>query len=160
MPYAFLNPDGSIKEVVRKLSPFMKVLEGERIANYNPPAHDPELEVATPIEPVPEGELDIQFTVAPKSQEVYEAVQIRRKTALVQNYLDTTAQEKGYDNILSAVSYAGSGHPVYDSEGVAYKFWRSDCWDAAFAILDAVFAGSRTMPSDTDFLAELPVFPG
>ena len=160
MPYAFLNPDGSIKQVVRKLSPFMKVLEGERIANYNPPAHDPELEVATPVEPVPDGELDIQFTVTPKSQEIYEAVHMRRKTALVQNYLDTTAHSRGYDSILSAVSYAGSGHPIYDAEGLAFKEWRSVCWDSAFSVLDAVFAGTRPMPSDNDFVAGLPEFQG
>lgn len=160
MPYAFLNPDGSIKEVVRKLSPFMKVLEGERIANYNPPEHDPDLEDATPVEPVPDGQLDVEFVVTNRSQEVYQFVETRRKTALVQSHLDTVAQSKGYDNILSAVSYAGSGHPVYDAEGLAFKVWRSECWDVAFAILGNVFAGTRQMPSSSDFVAELPVFQG
>jgi hypothetical protein len=160
MPYAFLNADGSIKEVVRKLSPFMKVLEGERIANYNPPAYDPELQTATPITPVPDEELDIPFIITAKDQSVYEAVHIRRKSALVQDHLDTTAQSMGYDNILSAVSYAGSGHPVYDSEGVAFKAWRSACWDVTFAVLDAAFAGNRDMPSDLDFISELPALSG
>lgn len=33
MPYAFLNPDGSIKQVIAKPSPFMRLGEGERMVN-------------------------------------------------------------------------------------------------------------------------------
>ena len=159
MPYAFLNPDGSIKEIGRKLSPFMKVLPGERIANYNPPAHDPELEDATPVTPVPENLLDIEFVVAPKDQATYEAVHTKRKSALVQKHMDDAAKAKGYDSILSAVSYAGSGHPVYDAEGAAFREWRSSCWANTFAILGDVFSGATTMPTDEAFLAQLPPVP-
>lgn len=157
MPYAFLTPAGEIRQIVRKLTPFMPVGEGERIVNYNPPEHDPELESVEPVLPI-EG-LDTQFTITPKDASVYEEVQMRRKSALVQYRLDTAAQVRGYDNMLAAVSYAGSGHPVYDAEGVAFKTWRNECWDVTFAILDAVFAGTRQMPTDSEFLSELPVCP-
>lgn len=157
MPYAFLTPAGEIKQVFAKPSPFMRLGDGERMVNYNPPAHDPELETVAPVFPI-EG-LDVQFTITPKDAAVYEEVQTRRKSALVQYHLDTAAQRRGYDNMLAAVSYAGSGHPVYDAEGVAFRNWRSECWDAAFAILDAVFAGTRQMPTDAEFISELPPCP-
>lgn len=159
MPYAFLNPDGTIKNVVPKPTPFMRVGEGERIVGFNPPAHDPELEVLEVNEPVASDSMEVAFTITPKDAQVYEQVQTRRKSALVQHHLDTTAQAKGYDNMLAAVSYAGSGHPVYAAEGVAFAAWRNQCWDAAFQILEAVFAGQRQMPSDADFIAELPASP-
>ena len=43
MPYAFLHPDGTIKQVVPKPTPFMRVGEGERMVNYNPPIVDDEM---------------------------------------------------------------------------------------------------------------------
>lgn len=159
MPYAFLHPDGTIKMVVPKPTPFMKVGEGERIVNYNPPLADPELETVTPVLPVPADAMAVEFTITPKEQPVYEQVHTRRKSALVQHHLDTTAQRKGYDNIVAAISYAGSGHPVYSAEGVAFAVWRNQCWDTTFEILEAVFAGSRPMPSDAEFIAELPAAP-
>jgi len=154
MPFAFLTPDGAIKTVVLKLSPFMKVQPGERIVNYDPPAHDPELETVAPVFPI-EG-LDTQFTITPKAASVYEDVQIRRKTALVQYHLDTAAQQRGYDNIMSAVSYANSSHPVYGPEGRAFLAWRDACWEVTFELLESVFAGTQQMPSDPEIIQQLP----
>jgi hypothetical protein len=70
MPYAFLNPDGTIKQVVPKPTPFMKVGEGERIVNYNPPAVDDTLYAVTPVTPVPADTQDVTFTVEPRPDEV------------------------------------------------------------------------------------------
>jgi hypothetical protein len=157
MPYAFLNPDGTIKTVVLKLSPYMKVLPGERIVNFNPPVHDPELEIINPVLPVPDDSMDMQFVITPKDAATYEDVQIRRKTALVQYHLDTAAQQRGYDNIMSAVSYANSTHPVYGPEGKAFMAWRDACWEVTFIMLESVFAGAQQMPSDTEIIQQLPV---
>lgn len=160
MPYAFLRPDGSIKLVVPKPTPFMKVLPGERIVNYNPPPADPELMTTVPVEPVPADTMDVQFTTTYKDKATTENVLMRRKTALIQYHLDTTAQSRGYDNILAAVSYATSRHPVYSVEGQAFAIWRDQCWDITFATLDAVFSGEATMPSDAALVAQLPAFTG
>ena len=70
MPYAFLNPDGSIKQVIAKPSPFMRLNEGERMVNYNPPIVDDSLFRAAPVLPVPEGELDMEFTIEGLPDEV------------------------------------------------------------------------------------------
>lgn len=82
MPYAFLNPDGTIKLVVPKPTPFMRVGEGERIVNYNPPALDGSLYSATPVTPVPADTMDVMFEVAPLPDEVVWPV-IRSRRAIL-----------------------------------------------------------------------------
>lgn len=158
MPYAFLNPDGSIKQVFNKPSPFMRLGEGERMVNYNPPTVDHEVEDVGHILPI-DG-LDTKFKVTPKPPEVVAAVWQQRKTAVVQKHLDATAQAKGYDGILSAASYAGSKHRVYGPQGIAFRDWRDACWDYAFQVLTDVKTGKRQMPTDEQLLSELPAFMG
>jgi hypothetical protein len=83
MPYAFLNPDGTIKMVVPKPTPFMRVGEGERIVNYNPPALDDSLFVATPALPVPADTLDVTFTVeALPAETIWPVIRARRDALL------------------------------------------------------------------------------
>ena len=151
MPYAFLNPDGSIKQVFAKPSPFMRLAEGERMVNYNPPAYDPEVERVEPVLPMAETELDMQFTVTPLDKAMVDKVWLRRYSALVQAHLDAAAQARGYDNMLSAVSYAGSGHPTFGPEGAAFRDWRDACWVAMFAWLDG-FKGGNHLPMDEQAL--------
>jgi hypothetical protein len=86
MPYAFLNPDGSIKQVIAKPSPFMRLGEGERMVNYNPPIVDDSLYAAAPVTPVPEDTLDVTFTVEPLPDEVvWPTIRARRDALLVQS---------------------------------------------------------------------------
>jgi len=74
MPYAILNPDGTIREVVPKLlpdtgTPFGArpgLPDGQLIVDYNPPAHDPVLQTCTPVQPVPQGQAAVSFVVADK----------------------------------------------------------------------------------------------
>lgn len=83
MPYAFLTSGGSIKQVVAKLSPFMKVEDGERIANYNPPIVDDSIYVAVPVTPVPAEAMDVQFVVEPLPDEVVWPVIRARRDVLI-----------------------------------------------------------------------------
>lgn len=86
MPYAFLNPDGTIKMVVPKPTPFMRVGEGERIVNYNPPAHDASLYTATPDVPVPVDTLDVTFVLeALPPDAVWPTIRARRDVLLAQS---------------------------------------------------------------------------
>lgn len=86
MPYAFLNPDGTIKMVVPKPTPFMRVGEGERIVNYNPPALDDSLFLAVPDVPVPGDTLDVTFTVqARDAAVVWPTIRARRDVLLAQS---------------------------------------------------------------------------
>lgn len=74
----------------------------------------------------------------------------------VQNLLDTKAEERGYDNIVSACSYAGYNNP-FRAEGEAYGIWRANCWQVGYQILAEVEAGTRPMPTIEEVLAEMPL---
>ena len=63
MPQAILTPTGSIREVVRKLSPFMKLAADERIVSYDPPEVDETEFTVVAIEPVDAQNQAVQFEV-------------------------------------------------------------------------------------------------
>ena len=69
--------------------------------------------------------------------------------------LDEFARTKGYDNIMSASTYAAGGR--YAIEGRRALDLRSDYWHVAGQILQAVEAGQRAMPESLeDIRGELP----
>ena len=76
-------------------------------------------------------------------------------TQQVQNYLYTTAQERGYDGILSLCTYATSSNATFTKEGQAGVIWRDAVWTKCYEILAEVQAGTREVP--TDIISELPV---
>lgn len=73
----------------------------------------------------------------------------------VQSHLDCEAQKKGYDNILSATSYAGYPND-FQSEGIAFGAWRANVWKYCYAQFEAVQNGERQIPDTEDFILELP----
>ena len=75
--------------------------------------------------------------------------------AAVQKHLDAEAQTLGYDNILSACSYAGYANP-YQAEGQSFIAWRGSVWDYCYTQLAGVQSGSRTRPDIDAFILELP----
>lgn len=75
----------------------------------------------------------------------------------VQEVLDTMAREKGYDNIVSACSYAGFDNP-FRAEGEKFGKWRSEVWSKGYAILKDITEGRRKLPkSSKEILDELPI---
>ena len=79
----------------------------------------------------------------------------------VQNHLDAAARSAGYDDIKSAVTYADEpAVPKFQIEGQRFRAWRSLVWAACYAMLDDVLAGTRTVPTVDELLAELPVLEG
>ena len=84
--------------------------------------------------------------------------QVTANTAAVQAELDRQAQARGYDNIVSACSYAAQapGAP-FQAEGAAFLQWRSDVWAQAYALLDQVQAGTVPMPTPEEAVAQMPV---
>lgn len=81
-----------------------------------------------------------------------------RLTAAVQRHLDATARGHRYDGILSACSYDGDPDPVFAAEAAAFKAWRSAVWRYGVGVLAAVEAGTRTVPTEAELMAELPAF--
>lgn len=84
---------------------------------------------------------------------------VKQMTDAIQNHLDNKAKERGYDNIISACSYAGYPND-FQAEGAAFGTWRSDVWKYAFQVEADVRAGKRPMPTAEELIAELPAFEG
>ena len=77
-------------------------------------------------------------------------------TKLVQDFMDKTAQTRGYDNIASACSYANSTDTTFRAEGQACLAWRDSCWRRCYNIEDSVKAGLAAIPTDEALLSMLP----
>ena len=78
----------------------------------------------------------------------------------LQNYLDSVAKQYGYDNIMSAISYAEEPSvPKFQHEGRAFRKWRSLFWVAANQHKNSVMQGDLQPPASLeDLIAILPVF--
>ena len=73
----------------------------------------------------------------------------------IQATLDEAARANGYDDIVSACSYAGYQN-VFQAEAIAFGQWRANVWAYGYAELDKVMAGTRPVPTVAEILAELP----
>ncbi|MGH6967600.1 MAG: hypothetical protein ACREEN_00655 [Stellaceae bacterium] len=77
--------------------------------------------------------------------------------AVIQAWLDQTAQSFGYNNLAYAVSYSGSSVALWAKQGAAFASWRDQVWQAAFNLLSQVESGQAQPPaSDAALIAELP----
>jgi hypothetical protein len=75
----------------------------------------------------------------------------------VQSLLDASAKSRGYDNILSAVTYADEPSvSIFASEGQAYRQWRSECWAYCYNRLEQVMEGAQEVPTAPQLLSDLP----
>lgn len=160
MPHAILTPDGQLRQVVPKLLPTMQIAPGERIVAFDPPPADPELQTITPVLPVPADAQVVQFVVAdrPDAPAKRRDREIKSFTAAIQYRLDAFAQTRGYDNMLSACTYATSGQAQFKAEGQRCVALRDTTWAAAYTILAQVDAGTRPMPATlADIEGDLPV---
>lgn len=93
--------------------------------------------------------------IPPTAEETFKAT----KNALlktVDDLLDSTVQERGYDNIAKCVTYEGDIDPIFNREGTAAKQWRSKVYRTCYNILAGVEAGYRPIPTEAELLAELP----
>lgn len=75
-----------------------------------------------------------------------------------QKHLDTTAQEREYDGILSLCTYATSLNDKFRAEGQAAVEWRDQVWEFCYQELTDVEAGIKEVPSEDEFLSRLPSF--
>lgn len=77
-------------------------------------------------------------------------------TSAIQERLDSFAQTRGYDNIMSACSYFGSGNPRFKAEADRAIALRDATWAKCYEILDDVQSGKRPIPTPEELFAELP----
>lgn len=158
MGYAFITPEGTIRQTFRKLSPFDTLPDGDSIVKYDPPIYDPQLEDLVNVEPVV-GDT-VEFILTPKPVEITDQIWQARKSDVIQRHLDLTAQGYGYNNIFTATTYATSLSPKFGPEGTAFRDWRDVVWAVGYQIIADVKTGLRTMPTDDELIVELPPFPG
>lgn len=75
-----------------------------------------------------------------------------------QQRLDSFAQTRKYDSILSACTYATDSNPKFAAEGQYCIDARGATWTKLYEMLAEVEAGTRPMPSGyADVEGELPV---
>ena len=107
--------------------------------------------------PLPKGAL-LEPPAAPEpTEEERQAAMQAEFTSAVQRRLDAFAQERGYDGIMSACTYATSTVERFRQEGERAVILRDNTWAACYAILADVLAGERPVPTLEELVAELPV---
>ena len=95
-------------------------------------------------------------TPPPTAQQAAEQI-TASLTASVQVHMDEQARAIGYDDIKTAITYADEpAAPRFQAEGLMFREWRSLCWAHCYAVLDAVNAGEREIPTTEELIAELP----
>lgn len=77
-------------------------------------------------------------------------------TDAIQRHLDTFAETRGYNSLLSACSYATSTVPRFAAEGQYCVTLRDQTWTQCYQILDDYQQGLRPAPTLDELLAELP----
>lgn len=73
----------------------------------------------------------------------------------IQAELDADAVATGYDDIVSACTYAGAVNP-FQAEAQLYVARRGNAWAYCYGELAKVQAGIRPMPTIAEIISELP----
>ena len=74
----------------------------------------------------------------------------------VQNFLDTSVQKRGYDNVYTCLSYKGDPDPIFSAEADEVLAWRSQVWRTAQGILNQWQQGQIEQPTISEVIAQLP----
>lgn len=74
----------------------------------------------------------------------------------INEQVEKTAREKGYNGSESLVSYVNSGVPAWASEAQVFITWRDQVWSEVLTMLSEVEAGNEPMPSMSQALASVP----
>ncbi len=94
----------------------------------------------------------VEVETAPKTQEQI----IKSFVTVVQDFMDSKAQELNYDSIFTAITYENDTNIKFAKEAEAFKAWRSKVWTTCYAVLDEVLAGTRAIPTKEELFALLP----
>jgi hypothetical protein len=82
---------------------------------------------------------------------------VKRLTNAVQAHMEDVARSKGYDNLMSACSYAAVAN-AFQAESQKFIEWRANCWMVCHHVLAEAEAGNIAVPSEQELVAMLPVF--
>lgn len=81
--------------------------------------------------------------------------------ARVDATLNTTAHEHGYDNINTAVSYAGYENK-FQAEGISFGKWRSSVYEWGYGLLEKIMRGELDIDKTNidEVLQAMPAYQG
>ena len=81
--------------------------------------------------------------------------------ARVDATLNTTAHEHGYDNINTAVSYAGYENK-FQAEGISFGKWRSKVYEWGYGLLEKIMKGELDIDKTNidEVLQAMPAYQG
>lgn len=76
---------------------------------------------------------------------------------IIANLLNTEAKKRGYDDIVSACSYAAGPNP-FQKESLLFLEWRGNVWQKFFKMWAYVENGASQSPRAEELLSVLPPF--
>lgn len=126
------------------------------------PQIDPMLGVAYQAAPAfIDGAWRVTWIIRPPTEQeiaVAQAALIASYIAEMEAMYDAVAQSRRYDNRITCALRAGYPGP-FQAEGQAFALWMDACNALGYQIMAEVMAGTRTLPSKEELLAELPAAP-
>lgn len=150
MTLAFINSTNEIVLITNKSPTQLSNPENLRVLSFQEPEYDRELYACLPKVQ----DNVIAFDLVPRAN--FQEVIKKRKTDVIQKHLDSIANSKGYDSILSAVSYAIDPTGPFYQESLVFAKWRNDCWVTGFTILAGVEANNAPIPTEQELINLLP----
>lgn len=76
-------------------------------------------------------------------------------TAAMDDFFDSEARKRRYDNRITASLRAGYPGP-FQAQGLAFATWMDGCNALGYQIMDEVLSGQRALPTVEEFMAMLP----
>lgn len=93
-------------------------------------------------------------TIAPTAEQI-----IAGFDAALDALYDRVAQAKRYRDRYTCALRAGLVGSPYQAEGAAFGAWMDQCNALGYQLMDDVKSGRRPMPTEAEFIAELPAAP-
>ena len=112
------------------------------------------------LTPLTQKELEEFLAPKPTRDEKIELLK-QEFLARVDATLNTTAHEHGYDNINTAVSYAGYENK-FQAEGISFGKWRSKVYEWGYGLLEKIMRGELDIDKTNidEVLQAMPAYQG
>ena len=108
------------------------------------------------IEPI-DGHRRFQVVAVPEPEPPTAQDIINQYDTAIENWLDSTVQQRNYKNVESCISYEGDNNPKYAREAEAVKAWRSAVYTQAEVLIAQYIGGDiSAVPPIEEIIAELP----
>ena len=108
------------------------------------------------IEPI-DGHRRFQVVAVPEPEPPTAQDIINKYDTAIENWLDSTVQQRNYKNVESCISYEGDNNPKYAREAEAVKAWRSAVYTQAEVLIAQYIGGDiSVVPQIEEIIAELP----